>query len=373
LIVFPTDAMGGGERVTRSVAHAALESGAFDEVVCFILSRGNTGTLLVLGARQRSKLIFTKSRRRIAGILSLLRFCSVRHFDFVFSSFAEVNAALCLLRRLGLLRTRRLVTRESTMIFERDLGRISSLVGPIVRCYGNQDLIVCQTNRMAESLHLHTGGRLRGLTVTLPNPMDFEALTTNGTKQISAIAKKISPAHTIGRRIVWCGRLVPVKNPLRAIETLAAMHRRGHCDLQLRMVGDGPMRGKVEALVAHLELGEHVELTGFQKIPMSLMAGCQAGLITSDIEGFPNVVVEMCFAGVYGVATTDCAGGLDEVPGVLVAPEKTPDALALTLEAVLSQSSPPPNVASFLAARHPAVFFQRLIDPSRSSRVGRLE
>lgn len=353
LIAFPHDRMGGAERVTRTVAEAALRSGRYDEVVLFVMSRGDTGTLSDLAKYPAAKFIFSKARRQRSGLIDLARICRKGPWDLAFSSFSDLNAAFSLMRRLGWLRVRRLVTRESTMVFERDFGWKTRLARGLYKFYGRQDLILCQTKRMAELLTKHTGGRFERITDVIPNPVSFTA----------ANAMDIPPDETglpPGPRIVWCGRLAPVKSPLRAIEALSLLHKGGKSDTSLVMIGDGPMREEIEAKAEALGLAGHVKLTGFLQQPFAIMRACDAGLITSDVEGFPNVILEMLCSGIAGIASTDCAGGLDEIPGVRLSQEKSPAALADTLASVLGNPEATSATGRFLEARHPMTFLDQL-------------
>ena len=357
MIVFPHDAMGGAERVTRTVAYSAIQSGAFDEVTCFVLSRGNTGTLDRLSKLPGAKMVYSSARRMAKGMPDLFRICRQSHYDFAFCSFADLNAILCLFRALGILRTKRLVTRESTMIFERDLGWKGPIVRQLYRVYGWQDLIVCQTERMAASLTKNTHGRFSKITVVIPNPLDFESALALDAPRDGIL--DLIPATR--RKVVWCGRMVPVKSPLRAVETLAELHAAGLDDTHLVMIGDGPMRAEVEALAERLGISGHLTLTGFHALPLTLMRACRAGLVTSNVEGFPNVIFEMLYAGVSGVASTDCAGGLAEIPGVVLADEKTPASLAKAVVEILPFKRPSMEIAPYLETRRPDEFFIRLM------------
>jgi glycosyltransferase involved in cell wall biosynthesis len=357
LFLFPTDQMGGAERVTLTLAEAALHSNIFDEVICFILCRPTSGTLNELATDTRVRLIYTNARSEKSGILQLLRILAKTNYHLVFSSHTHLNAATSLMRGLGILRTVRLVTRESTMIFERDLGWYGQLVRPVYRLYGKQDLIVCQTERMAASLALHTSGRFAALTITIPNPVDLCRVAAARSLSSDNLAG-IPPA---ARKIAWCGRLSPVKSPLLAVNTLAALHQLGQYDSHLVMIGDGPMRAEILAHATILGLAEHLTLTGRHPAPAALMQHCQAGLMTSDIEGFPNVILEMLAAGLPAVISTDCAGGLVEIPGVHVIKPGTPETLATALAAIFIRHEPNPGLIDYLEARSPTDYLARLL------------
>ena len=353
LILLPHDLPGGAERVTMTVAEAALRSGIFGEVVVFVQSRGDNGTMKHIQDHPNARVVFAKSERQRGGLGPLLKICSSGRYDFTFSSFLELNAIACLFRRIGILKTSRLVTRESTTIFERNFGWKTPFIRNLYRLYGSQDLIVCQTNRMADSLKLNVDNRLHSMMRTIPNPVSY------------SLEQNLSSTEVVGRayrqnRIVWCGRISHVKSPRRAIETLAALHKLGHDEARLLVIGDGPMMADTRDFASSIGVGSRIEFTGFLADPMSIMRTCQAGLVTSDVEGYPNVIVEMLCSGVAGVASTNCAGDLDEIPGVLVATEPTPGALAEALSNILSKGAPPKNIGEFLKGRNPGSFLQQL-------------
>ncbi len=355
LILLPHDLPGGAERITMTVAEAALKSGRFAKVVIFVMSRGDHGGLAHLAVYPQARLIFAKTQRQRGGFLDLLRVLREGPYDFVFSSFLDINALVNLARQMGILKTRWLVTRESTMFFERDFGWKTRFVRALYRTYGAQNMIVCQTECMAHSLNQNTRRRFAHLVRTLPNPLPF-----------SIADRKIAlrPARPVVQeedRIAWCGRITAVKSPLRAVETLACLHRMGRNTAKLVMIGDGQMKAETESFAQKLGLGTYVEFVGLVASPVDVMQTCRAGLMTSDVEGFPNVILEMLSSGIAGVASTNCAGGLDKIPGVLIASENTPQALAEALNQVLQREAPPQGVVEFLNGRHPCSFLEKLL------------
>jgi glycosyltransferase involved in cell wall biosynthesis len=357
LFLFPTDRMGGAERVTRMLAEAALKSDRFDEVTCFVLARQPQGTLDALATHPRARVIHTRTRKEFLGIPKLLRLFASEHFELVFSSHTHLNACASFARRLGLLRTRRLVARESTLIFERRMGWRGSVIRSLYRFYGSQDLIVCQTQRMAASLAHHTKHRFDLVTTILANPVDLPAIANARllpTPQLDHIPNTAF-------KIVWCGRLSSVKSPLRAIETLEELHRAGKTDAHLVMIGDGPMRDQIASHAKKLGIASHLTLVGRHPTPAALMQHCQMGLMTSDVEGFPNVILEMLAAGVPWVVTTDCAGGLNEIPSITIANSFTPESLAQTIKANANSERPTQNVTTYLANLCPEDYLRRLI------------
>jgi glycosyltransferase involved in cell wall biosynthesis len=355
LFLFPTDHMGGAERVTKTLAREAALGGDFDHVNCFILSRANTGTLDDLVALGNVALHYTGARSERGGLFALIRFLTRGRYDFVFSSHTHTNALCSLLHWLGLLRTKRLVARESTLIFERDLGLNGQLIRGLYCFYGAQDLIICQTERMLQSLNRHTNNRFAARSVVIPNPIDLDRI--DKAKREQTMVLDHIPATAA--KIVWCGRLVQVKAPVRALEVLRAMLDLGRRDIHLVMIGDGLLAAEVHDAVNRMELAGYVTLCGYQPNPLAIMARCNLGLLTSDTEGFPNVILEMLAAGVRCVVTTNCAGDLNAIPGVRVVAALSPGTLAQCLIEELSEERP--DITNrFLAARNPGAFLTQI-------------
>jgi glycosyltransferase involved in cell wall biosynthesis len=109
-----------------------------------------------------------------------------------------------------------------------------------------------------------------------------------------------------GPVVVTAGALIPRKGQALAIEAIAAVP-----GATLVLVGDGPDRGKLEALAAGL--GGRVRFAGrrpHEELPLYL-AAADATLLPSESEGLANVWVESLACGTP-VVTCDAGGGAHE-------------------------------------------------------------
>ncbi len=121
------------------------------------------------------------------------------------------------------------------------------------------------------------------------------------------------------------GRLVPQKAPLDLVdafaEVAAAVPRAF-----LVIVGDGPLRGAVEARAAARGLADRVVLPGIRRDVPALLRAFDVFALSSRWEGLPRVFPQAMAAGLAVVAT-DVAGAADIVEpghtGFLVPPGDT--------------------------------------------------
>jgi len=104
-------------------------------------------------------------------------------------------------------------------------------------------------------------------------------------------------------------RLTEEKRPLLWLEIAAAV-RRQLPDAHFLIVGDGPLRGELEARSKRDDLQGAVHLAGYEKEALAAIAAMDVFLLTSRAEGLPNVLVEAQALGVPAVTTK--VGGAPE-------------------------------------------------------------
>ena len=136
--------------------------------------------------------------------------------------------------------------------------------------------------------------------------------------------------------LIAAGTLAPWKgfsDLLRAMKVL--LERR---QARLLILGDGPSRPELEALIIELGLSDDVFLQGFVENPLKFFALADVFVMSSHVEGLPNVLVEAMMCGCTPVST-DCPTGPREVLqdgkfGYLV-PVQDADAMAVAIEQAL--------------------------------------
>ena len=115
--------------------------------------------------------------------------------------------------------------------------------------------------------------------------------------------------------MVFVGRLSEVKQPLQFVE-IAATVRKKVPALRALIVGDGPLRARVEQRVAELGLAENITLLGQRIDVENILARSRIFVLTSQSEGLSIAMAEAMAAGAVPVVAD--VGELGELvtPGV---------------------------------------------------------
>ena len=156
-------------------------------------------------------------------------------------------------------------------------------------------------------------------------------------KQICALAEEAIPASHERPLIVAVGRLIPEKGfdlLLKAFVRVIEAFPRA----KLVILGDGILKGYLQALTKELGLEGAVSFPGFTLNPYPWMKRADVVVVPSRWETFGNVVVEAMALGVPVIATR--SGGPEDVvedgeDGILI-PVNDVEALAQTLISLLA-------------------------------------
>lgn len=125
-------------------------------------------------------------------------------------------------------------------------------------------------------------------------------------------------------QLVCVGRLCEQKGQLLLVEAVGQLATEG-LDFKLALVGDGPLRSQIEAVIAQLGIEDKIEITGWasnSEVQQYILAS-RAMVLPSFAEGLPVVIMEALALGRPVISTY--VAGIPELvePGVcgwLVAP-----------------------------------------------------
>jgi glycosyltransferase involved in cell wall biosynthesis len=157
------------------------------------------------------------------------------------------------------------------------------------------------------------------------------------------LSKKNPVVVAAGRLAAWKG----FADLIRAIKLVSSKR-----PVRLIILGDGPDRSKLEALVLSLGLSDVIRLEGYVDNPLKYFARADVFVLSSHVEGLPNVLVEAMMCGCTPVST-DCPTGPREVLqdgkfGYLV-PVRDPEAMAHAIETALENPIPKDVLARAVA------------------------
>jgi glycosyltransferase involved in cell wall biosynthesis len=167
------------------------------------------------------------------------------------------------------------------------------------------------------------------------------ALSERELQRLAETRDRAGTSEAPGRLFLSAGRLAAQK---RFELLIRAFARGAAAQDRLAILGEGPKRRSLQALIDRLGLADRVSLEGHVRDLTDWFARCDAFILASDYEGVPAVVIEAMAAGVPIIAT-DSSVSMDWLTGSgrfgRVVPRRDERALAAAIaEAGLMRSNP---------------------------------
>jgi len=143
----------------------------------------------------------------------------------------------------------------------------------------------------------------------LYNGLDPEDMRARGPAEGEGARRALGwgPRHAL---VGWAGRMAPQKDPAAFAEVARALHA-AEPSVRFVLLGDGPLAGGLRRSFRESGMDHAVRFLGARTDAYRWMRALDVLVMTSIIEGMPNVLIEAMFLGVPPV-TTD-AGGAGEV------------------------------------------------------------
>ncbi len=168
----------------------------------------------------------------------------------------------------------------------------------------------------------------------IANPVDLDLVRKGAAEPLPADF----PADGLPL-VTTCGRLEPLKNQALLMEAFADLQAKHPA--RLLVIGDGSERGRLEQKARELGIADRTLFLGFQANPFRFMAASAVFVLTSNWEGFGNVLVEAMACGVP-VISSDCDHGPREIVqdcnGGLLFPVGDRSALASRMDRLLGDT-----------------------------------
>tara|TARA_R110002020_G_scaffold3766_10_gene16586 strand:+ start:13922 stop:15667 length:1746 start_codon:yes stop_codon:yes gene_type:complete len=213
-----------------------------------------------------------------------------------------------------------------------------SYMRPIYRILAEQPNVTIINNSAAGARDYNRWAGLTSDVEVIRNGFVFDEVNVSNDL-IAKDLRKIAGADANAQLVGTVMRLSAEKQPHLWLD-IAARVGKSRPNTHFVIMGDGPLMGELANRVDASELKGRVSFLGRRQNAAKLLAGLDVFLLTSSVEGLPNVVVEAQSEGVPVVASD--VGGVGEVfvdgqTGLLVR-QRSADAFADAVLKTLADS-----------------------------------
>jgi glycosyltransferase involved in cell wall biosynthesis len=325
LILVPNDSLGGAEQHLMNIAQYYLDRGSYVEVRFLTKERTKAWRKL----KGNFCLIFTNASSEKGGIYYFLKdlvFNKFKEYNYLFTSHVHLTGVAGLLIKLKILTISKFVGRESTSIFKRFSGAKLALFKVLYKVgYDKLDLLICQTDFMKEQLVSALPKLSSKINIqVIPNPINLENIESQNFDQNF---KDVN-------FIVSAGRLIPEKGFDVLINAFAIV-KKDNLNLKLLILGDGVLKNDLQKLSSNLGIAEDIHFLGFRDNVYPYFKHANACVVSSRIEGFPNVLLQMMSQN-DKIISTLCAGGISDIPCIYTCVTENHKALAFKINEAIN-------------------------------------
>ena len=228
----------------------------------------------------------------------------------------------------------RLTRRPYVVFVQSDLDDairtwVSRPLRPLTRwVHAHADAVICVADSIVPGVVRN--GMAREAIWVVPNGVDVDRLRamaelpafdlsspmvhSNGQPAtLDQVEGPSETSHPNGPVVVANGRLSSVKGFDVLVRAHALVRSRGVAH-RLRIMGEGPQRGRLEELVRELDVADTVELAGHVANPYPSIARADLFVLSSRLEGMPLTLLEALALGAPVVAS-ECSSGVTELLG----------------------------------------------------------
>lgn len=302
-VFLPSLAGGGAEKSMLVLAHALARRGF---AVDLVLAQAKGPYLAEVGDKLR--LIDLKASRVLFSLPALIRYLRQERPAALLSSLDYANVVALWARRLAGIPDKVVVNDQNTLsIVSKQSSQLRQRLVPLLvkHFYPWSDRIVGNSRGVAEDLQQITGLPEKQIQII------YNPVVTPDMREKT----RVFPDHPWLQNsdvpvLLAIGRLTAQKDFATLLRAVAQVQRMQPC--RLIILGEGPDRAELEALVGELRLGSSVSLPGFVKNPYAYLARASLFVLSSRWEGLPTVLIEALACGVPVIAT-DCPSGPREI------------------------------------------------------------
>lgn len=301
-ILLPDLRGGGAERVSLDLAFALRSLG---HEVDFTLMMASGDFLPLVSS---SFLIFDLNARRVREVpFALARYLGQRKPEAVIANMWPLTSAAALGRLLSSRTVRLLLVEHCCMSQQYAIrGRMhnAAMRTSMAVTYRMADSVAGVSEGVArdiERIAARSYGSVSVLHNPIPRPKEPQETARSKVRSLWGTSG--------GKKILTVGNLKDQKNHQMLLRSFAQI---ANSSATLMLLGRGQNEPMLRALARELGIADRVLFAGFHTDPSPFYATADLFVLSSDYEGFGNVIVEALSFGLP-VVSTDCPSGPAEI------------------------------------------------------------
>ncbi|MDA7818284.1 glycosyltransferase [Sulfurimonas sp.] len=308
LILIPTMQKGGAERVVSLLLQKYSENINLN-IQLMLLEDGIDYAL----PQSIRPIILSKTKK--SGIRKLIelpfvswqlsKYIKENNIDVVVSFLYRSNYVNILAKFFGAKHRTVINIRSTTSRYLNEglLGKVNLFL--IRNLFNKSDLIISNSSGVDEDLKSLMS--ITTNTKVIYNPVNLEYINSNKN-----ICEDVEFKFKSDKRyIISVGRLIPLKRNKDLIDAFCELQKNDE-SLELIFLGDGILKDTLINLSIELKLDKKVHFFGNVKNPFYYLNKSDLFIMNSEIEGFPNVLLEAMAVGIP-VISSNCTSGPREI------------------------------------------------------------
>lgn len=298
IAIFIPDLRGGGaERVFVNLANEMIKRGISVE---FLLLQ-NRGDLLCELHKDIVVTSFNANKIR-HGFFPLMKWLKNNNPDFLIAAMWPLTIISVVATKLSNVDTKLMVSDHNTLSKSTSSR---SFIGKL-----GLSLSIKWLYPLADIRHSVSKGvkddliRFSGLNKSLSYHVIYNPVALNNIN---------TPKNNKKRRIINVGSFKTQKNQILLVEAFYKLINLKSCfNVEMVILGEGPLRESIQNKIRELGVEDRVILPGFSNNVSDYYASSDLFVLSSDYEGFGNVIVEAMSTGLP-IVSTDCESGPREI------------------------------------------------------------
>jgi len=303
IVIFINSLEGGGaERVVSTLLNNFVE-----EYQCYLILMENK---IYYGLDDRINIINLNESSNQRGLIKLIRLPIIAYKLSKIIKKHKFTQIVSFLNRANYVNVlAKFVSKHKVIISERIApssmysdGSISSKISRVLikNLYKHADEIISVSKAIENDLIKNFDIKVNNEVIY--NPYDIKKISLLANEQINYQIDK-------EKSIITIGSLCKRKNHQLLIKAFAKIDDKKY---NLYILGKGEEESNLRILVEELNLSQRVVFLGFDNNPYKYLSKCNIFVLSSNSEGFPNVLAEAMICG-CSVISTDCLSGPREI------------------------------------------------------------